>query len=451
MEEAFYASRVQLQQLLREHPHWTKQQLAEVTGRSMGWVKKWKKRLLTAPNDPQVLRGRSRRPHKTPEPIHPEVVKRILEIRDHPPDNLHRTPGPLAIIYFLQQDETLKASGYHLPTSTSTIWRILDRHHRIGRVRRSPHEPLERPEPMQCWQIDFKDVSTVPPGPDGKKQHSVETLNVVDEGSSLVLDAIVRTDFTMETAVWAAAHSLLKNGVPHQITFDRDPRFVGSWAGQDFPTPFVRFWLTLGVKVNICPPQRPDRNAYVERYHRNYNAECLQRQRPTDPETAEQVTQHYVEHYNHERPNQALSCKNQPPARAFPTLPILSRLPEWVEPNAWLKAIDGRCYTRRLNHRGCLSVDNQTYYVKASLKRQYVTVRVNAQQRQLVVEQQGQIVKQLAIKGLVEGHMTFETYFEWMLQEAGRHWRNLAWRQRLHPRAIEKGATVFPIRWGSRR
>ncbi len=432
MEEAFYADRVYLQQLLREHPHWTTRQLAETTRRSVGWVKKWKKRILTALDNPEVLHGLSRRPHKTRDPIHPDVVKRILEIRDNPPDNFQRIPGPLAIIYFLRQDETLKASGYHLPTSTSTVWRILDRHHRIIRSPNKIHEPLERPEPMQCWQLDFKDVSTVPPDPEGKKLHVIETLNVVDEGSSMVLDAIVRADFTMETAVWAAAHSLLKHGVPRQVTFDRDTRFVGSWSGQDFPTPFVRFWLTLGVKVNVCPPHRPDRNAYVERYHRSYNSECLQKVRPADQETAERVTHHYVEHYNHERPNQALSCKNQPPAKAFPLMPILPHLPEWVDPDAWLKAIDGRCYTRRLNHNGCLSLDNHSYYIKANLQGQYVNVHVDAARRQLVVEHQGQIVKHVPIRGLAEGRMAFENYFEWILQEADRHWHKLTSRQRLH-------------------
>ena len=439
MEEAFYADRVHLQRLLQEHPHWKKCQYAEATGRSVGWVKKWKKRLLAAPDDPQVLHGLSRRPHKTPNPIRPEVVNRVLEIRDNPPTNFQRIPGPLAIIYFLHQDETLKASGYRLPTSTSTIWRILDRHHRIMRVRRRPHEPLERPEPMQCWQIDFKDVSTVPSDPEGKKQHIVETLNVVDEGSSMVLDAIVRADFTMETAIWAAVHALLRNGVPRQVTFDRDSRFVGSWTGQDFPTPFVRFWLTLGVKVNICPPHRPDRNAYVERYHRSYNSECLQQSRPTDQQTAERVTQQYVEHYNHERPNQALSCNNQPPAKAFPRMPILPRLPEWVDPDDWLNALDGRCFTRRLSHSGCLSIDNHSYYVKDSLRGQYVSVRVNASKRQLVVEHLGQVLKYLAIKGLAGEPVTFETYFEWMLQEAGRHWRKLALQRRIHRKSFGRG------------
>jgi hypothetical protein len=44
MEEAFYADRVHLQRLLEEHPDWKKRRYAEATGRSVGWVKKWKKR-----------------------------------------------------------------------------------------------------------------------------------------------------------------------------------------------------------------------------------------------------------------------------------------------------------------------------------------------------------------------------------------------------------------------
>lgn len=431
MEEAFYASRVQLQQLLRAHPHWTKQQLAEAIGRSIGWVKKWKKRILAAPDDPQVLRGWSRRPHKTPNPIHPAVVQRILEIRDNPPDNLQRTPGPLAIIYFLHQDETLKASGYHLPTSTSTIWRILDHHHRIVRNRKKSREPLERPEPMLCWQLDFKDVSTVPPDPEGKKLHVVETFNVVDEGSSMVLDAVVRDDFTMETAIWAAVHVMLQHGVPAQVTFDRDTRFVGAWTGRDFPSPFVRFWLTLGVQVNVCPPRRPDKNPFVERYHRSYHQECLQRERPADREAADAVTQRYVDHYNHARPNQALTCRNQPPAQAFPSLPLLPRLPEWVEPDDWLQAIDGLSYTRRVNYRGYVNVGDQRYYVREALRGQHVNVRVDAQPRQLVVEHQGRAIKTLSLKGLGGGRMDFEAYFEWMLREAHSYWRTLTLQKRL--------------------
>ena len=53
---------------------------------------------------------------------------------------------------------------------------------------------------MLCWQIDFKDVSSVAADADGKRQHVVETLNIIDTGTSVLLDAHVRPDFTAETA-----------------------------------------------------------------------------------------------------------------------------------------------------------------------------------------------------------------------------------------------------------
>src|SRR5512139_1117008 len=112
MEEQCYADRTYLRQLLQAHPQWTVRQLMDATGRSRSWVKKWRKRLRDAPPDDEtVLRGQSRARRHPPEPIHPQVVERILEIRDHPPDHLQRIPGPKAILYYLHRDETLQASG----------------------------------------------------------------------------------------------------------------------------------------------------------------------------------------------------------------------------------------------------------------------------------------------------------------------------------------------------
>src|SRR6266516_5138028 len=47
--EPWVADRAQLQHLLHEHPEWTHKELADWIGRSLGWVKKWVKRLREAP------------------------------------------------------------------------------------------------------------------------------------------------------------------------------------------------------------------------------------------------------------------------------------------------------------------------------------------------------------------------------------------------------------------
>jgi hypothetical protein len=91
---------------------------------------------------------------------------------------------------------------------------------------------------MTCWQIDFKDASTVPADPYGKQQHVVEILNVVDMGTSLVVAAHVHANFHAQTALQAIADVLVEHGRPDCITLDRDPRLSsGQPVDVIFPRP----------------------------------------------------------------------------------------------------------------------------------------------------------------------------------------------------------------------
>jgi hypothetical protein len=85
-------------------------------------------------------------------------------------------------------------------------------------------DPIERPKPMEHWQMDFKDASSVPADPDGKQQHVVETLNIIDMGTSVNIASHVRSDFTAETALRALAETFSHHGRPKSITLDRDTR-----------------------------------------------------------------------------------------------------------------------------------------------------------------------------------------------------------------------------------
>ena len=66
----------------------------------------------------------------------------------------------------------LRAQGLRTPRSTRTIWQILRQYGRIA-DRHREYQPLPRPAPMAMWQLDFKDVSTVPADPEGTRQHVV--------------------------------------------------------------------------------------------------------------------------------------------------------------------------------------------------------------------------------------------------------------------------------------
>jgi len=289
---------------------------------------------------------------------------------------------------------------------------------------------VERPAPLTAWQIDFKDVSTVPADPLGKQQHVVEVFNVVDTGTSLLLDGLPRDDFTAETAIIALTNTLLVHGVPQSVTCDRDPRFVGSWSSRAFPSAFMRYLLSLGITVDVCPPRRPDRNAFVERYHRTYEYECLRIHRPTTLEQTAQVTESFRWHYNAERPNQARSCGNQPPYHAHPVLPRLPPLPDRIDPDGWLRAVHRRRFKRRVQSNGSVQFGRHRYYVGKQFKGRYLLLQIDAHAQTLAVLVADQVVKTVRIKGLYHEILDFQEYLRFICEEAVSEWQRWLWGQR---------------------
>ena len=424
MEEEWTVSRSKLRAVWFEHPEWSRQKMAKELGRSKSWVKKWLPRIRSAPlEDREILNGQSRTRKHLPPPWTTNVVDKILDIRDHPPALLGRTPGPLAILYYLKRDPILCETGAKLPRSTRTIWKILVQHHRIAHPVPGIPEPEERPEPGVEWGMDFHDVSTVPADPEGKRQHVVEILNMVDHGSSAVVASKPNDDYNAETALRTVADIFQEVGCPDRIRLDRDPRWVGSWTAKDFPSPMLRFLLCLGIQPFVCPPQHPEKNPFVERYHRNFKYECQLVEKPTDLPSVTEVNLKYTRFYNLERPNQARTCGNQPPLVKFPEQPALTPVPETIDPERWLSTQTGKTYKRRLDRKGCFQLGNQTYYVQKKLRGQTVLIWVDGQKRTLHAYANKSLVKSLPVKGLQNRMMNFQKYIDLMCKEAISTWR----------------------------
>jgi hypothetical protein len=271
---------------------------------------------------------------------------------------------------------------------------------------------------MTDWQLDFKDASTVPPDSEGKRQHVIEVLDTVDTGTSILVNAQPRADFTMATTIMAVADTVQAVGLPERVTMDRDSRFVGETHYADAPSPFLRFWLCLGVEVTVLPPRRPDLNAFVERYHRSYEEECLQVHRPTDLEAVTTVTDRFRQHYNEERPHQGLSCGNQPPRRAFPELPERPAPPALVDPDRWIEALDGRRFVRKVQQNTSVKLDSQRYYVSRELVGQQVTLIISAADRTLVIEHAGREVRRVPLQGTGRAPCPFEQFVAQLCEEA---------------------------------
>jgi hypothetical protein len=419
------SDRANLRYLLDAHPNWKNTQFAQSTHRSFAWVKKWKKRFAAlSPHDraaPLALAPHRSHPPPQPQPEpkrpDPRLVERILHYRDELPKLLNRLPGPKTLLYYLSKDEVLQELGLKVCNSTSFIWRILTANGRI--LRRTSQEPRawERPEPLQSWQIDFKDCTSVQIEPDGKHAHVVEVLNVVDEGTSILVDCRARSDFNAETVIDSLLEIIQENGLPQQITFDRDTRFVGSASSRDFPSAFIRFWECLGVAVNLCPPHRPDLNCFAERYHKAFGEECLDRYHPENLAQVIEVSTRYKEFYNRERPHQGQACGNRPPLVAFPprTLPFLPCPPLVVDPDRWVGRHTGQSYTRKVDAKGSVKIGKFKYYLGKRAAGQYVSART---ERQLVFYLKDKFFKRLALKGLEKTEMAFSDFVVFIKRQA---------------------------------
>jgi transposase InsO family protein len=421
METLYYQDRLLLHKLRRQHPQWRLSELAKAVGRSVSWVKKWLKRFRqTPPEATPDFHSQSRRP-KTPHTLITEAaIQAVLLIRDNPPVN--RIPGPKTIQYFLHHEPRYRAAGY-LPRSTSTIWAILEANQRIDRPAAVDHEPLSLAEPLEKWQIDFKEISGIKAVLGDKQGHQVETLNIIDCGTSILIDSQVRTDYRAETVIDSLVGTFSVWGVPRILQFDRDPRFVGSWTANDFPSPFMQCLLCLGIELIICPPHRPDKNCYVERFNRTYGEEGLDIYLP---ETLDQVVDMNLDlkvYYNYRRPHQGLACGNQPPRLAFPDLPTLPQLPDQVEPDAWLRFVDGQVYRRRVNASGTVQLGKKDYYIGRHRKGQLVLLQPAAESRTLSVLLDGQSIKTVPIKGLVEAPMAWADFLPWIRAQAVSDWQ----------------------------
>jgi hypothetical protein len=436
-EADLVAKRAALRWLAQQHSEWTHQDLADALAMSRSWVSKWLQRLHQAdPTDVMALHSRSRARHTPPASIasQPVVVQRILEIRMAPPENLQRVPGPEAILYYLHRDQTLQHAGVRLPHSQTTIWKILRQAGCIEEHRRRKPKSLELRQPGEEVQFDLKDASSVPADPMGKRQHVVEIANFVDAGTSIWLHREVRGDFDAEVLFDVVAQFLCQYGLPQMLTFDNDPRFVGSPSGRDFPSALVRFLLCVGVIPNVIPPHRPDKNAYVERFHRSLGQECLQVHRPGTFSEVCEVTEEYLSHYNRERPNQARSCGNQPPRVACPAFPTLPPVPETVDPDRWLVQMDKRAFARTIRAGGDLSINHQDYYVSRSLAGQRVTCSLNAAEKCFDIWKPERSIKSVPIKGLHGQILPFQDYVALMKREARSEYRQYL---RTHPRLAQ--------------
>jgi hypothetical protein len=250
----------------------------------------------------------------------------------------------------------------------------------------------------------------------------VETWNVLDMGTSILLDAHVRTDFTVETALECVVQSFQKHGLPHAITVDRDPRWVGNACASDFPSALIRMCACLGIEVEVGDPEHPQQNGFVEGSNRTSKQECFLKDHPPTLEEAREVTVGFHDHDKRERPNQALSCGNRPPLTAFPHLPQLSQVAAFIDPDSWLETWHGVHLERKVDQLGTIRIDLKRYAVGHRFLGQRVTAAIDAPSRSLHIDLEHQLLKVVPLKA---HGMRNELVEELISESASESWTGL--------------------------
>ena len=157
---------------------------------------KYRRRWLA--EGPAGLVERSRRPHRSPGQVSPELEDEIVRLREALPlDN-----GAQTIAYHLER------SGWSVP-SVATIHRVLVRRgHVVAQPEKRPRSAWRRfewPAPNSCWQID----ATMWILADGRE---VWIMDVLDDHSRVLIAARVWPQAT-EDAIRAALSQSGRPGV----------------------------------------------------------------------------------------------------------------------------------------------------------------------------------------------------------------------------------------------
>lgn len=233
-----------------------------------------------------------------------------------------------------------------------------------GRRRRRRGPVLVRPgvpAVRRChdvWTFDFKGWYRTASGV------RVEPLTVRDLHSRYGLRIALLLTQAIAPTRCECRRLFARHGVPARIRCDNGTPFGG--AGPTGLTRLSAWWVKLGIKVEFITPGRPGENGAHEQFHRVYQAEVAAQ--PARTRQAQQArSTRWLEHYNHERPHEALGMRQ--PAELFRRNPrrLPRRTTPWRYPAGW-----ERCWVKG---NGEIARHGVRRYVGEAFVRDYVGLK----------------------------------------------------------------------------
>jgi transposase InsO family protein len=241
---------------------------------------------------PPGLVERSRRPHRSPGQMLPEVEDKIVWLRKElPVDN-----GAQTIAYHLARDPEVE-----VVPSVSAIHRALVRRGMVepqpNKRPKSSYRRFEWPRPNDAWQIDATSWAL-------SCGREVWIMDVLDDHSRVLTAARVADGPSAEAAWDALVHAVADWGLPARVISDNGLCFTGRLQGRQVD--FERQLRALGIHHICSSPAHPQTCGKLERCHQTtkkwLGAVGL-------AETANQLQDQldrWRDYYNTQRPHSAL-------------------------------------------------------------------------------------------------------------------------------------------------
>lgn len=154
---------------------------------------------------------------------------------------------------------------------------------------------LEVPsQPNQTWSIDFMHDALV----GGRR---FRTMNVIDDHRRECLG--IKVAFSMPSVVATSHLDQIagSRGYPGCIRLDNGPEHISEH--------FAKWANSHGITLQFIQPGKPAQNAYIERFNRTYREAILDMYLFDNLQEVKQLTKEWINHYNFERPHQALDMK----------------------------------------------------------------------------------------------------------------------------------------------
>lgn len=237
-------------------------EVAQVLGRSVAWVYKWRQRFKT--EGWAGVAERSRAPHHPLRVLTASLTQAIcqarseLEAEAHDVDRLHSV-GAAAI------QARLRAQGLTVP-SPASIERVLQAAG-LSRRRRGGQAEVVYPHLSPTAPQELVQVDILPHFLTGGK--AVACFNAIDVVSHLPTGHAYPTKRAKEVVaclirVWQTL------GLPRYTQFDNEGCFSGGFTHRRVLGQVVRLALLVGTEVVFSPFYHPQSNGVVERFHQDY-------------------------------------------------------------------------------------------------------------------------------------------------------------------------------------